>query len=148
MNTTTPNSDLEANKAIVREFFRRWSAPDLDAMCELTDPDGVYWMVTFGKELRFQDWTDRVKRKFRLFREPPRFELQHLTAEEDRVSVVAKGHSVIEDGTPEGTRYDNTYHWLMVAADGRLVRADEFCDPRLSDAVFRGGQRMTFEVSP
>jgi len=142
------HDSTEANKALVRGFFHRWSLADLDGMCELTDPNGRYWMVTFGEDIRLQDWTDRVKRKLHLFREPPRFELLYLTADEERVSVVAKGYSVIEDGTPEGTRYDNTYHWLMRVRGGRLVGADEFCDPRLSDAVFRGGQRMTFEVSP
>jgi ketosteroid isomerase-like protein len=140
--------DIEANKALVREFFRRWSAVDLDGMCELTDPDGIYWMITFGEDLRFEDWTDRVKRKRQLFREPPRFELQYVTAEADRVSVVARGYSVLEDGTPDGVRYDNVYHWLFQIRDGRLTSAREFCDPRLSDAVFREGQCMTFEVSP
>jgi ketosteroid isomerase-like protein len=131
------NSDLEANKAIIREFFRRWSTLDLDGMCELTDPDGVYWQITFGEDRRFEDWTDRVKRNLPRFREPPRFELTVLTAEEDRVSVVAKGHSLIEDGTPDGARYDNTYHWLMQVQDGRIVYAQEFCDPRLADRTFR-----------
>jgi ketosteroid isomerase-like protein len=148
MENKKVNQDIDANKAVVREFFRRWSAVDLDGMSELTDPEGVYWHITFAEDLRFGDWTDRVKRKLQRFREPPRFELEYLTAEEDRVSVVARGYSVVEDNTPAGARYDNTYHWLMQLRDGRIFRAQEFCDPRLSDAVFRGGERMTFAVSP
>ena len=65
-------------------------------------------------------------------------------AEDDRVSVVAKRYSLIEDGTPAGVRYDNTYHWLMQVRDRRTVQAKKFCDPRLSDDVFRAGQRRRF----
>jgi ketosteroid isomerase-like protein len=113
----------------------------------ITDPDGVYWDITFGEDLRFEEWTDQVKLKVHQYREAPSFELRCLTAEDDRVSVVAKGYSLIEDGTPAGVRYDNTYHWLMQVRDGRIVQAKKFCDPRLSDDVFRAGQRRPFEVS-
>jgi ketosteroid isomerase-like protein len=139
--------DLEANKEVVREFFRRWSATDVDGMRELIDVDGVYWMITSGADLRYGDWTDRVRNTLVRFRDTPRFEVQFLTAEEDRVSVVAQGYSLVEDGTPEGVRYDNIYHWLMEVRDGRIMNAQEFCDPRLADAVFRGGRRMPSEVT-
>jgi len=138
------SSETEANKALVRGFFRAWSADDLDAAIALTDPDGDWWIITFGEDLRMSDWTDRIRRKRPLFRAPPRFEIDCLTAEENRVSVLARGFSTLEDGRP----YDNVYHYLIECDGGRIVRGREFCDPRLSDAAFRGGERMAFAISP
>jgi hypothetical protein len=59
----------------------------------IRDPDGVYWDITFGEDLRFEEWTDQVKLKVHQYREAPSFELRCLTAEDDRVSEVAKGYS-------------------------------------------------------
>ena len=136
--------DLEANKAVVREYFKRWSAVDLDGMCELIEPNGSFWNVTFGEELRMVDWTDRIRKKLPLYKVPPSFKLGVMTAEEDRVAFPADGFSTLADGRP----YNNVYLYLMTCRNGLIVGTREFCDPRLSDLAFRGGGRMAFADSP
>lgn len=134
------HDSTEANKALVRGFFDRWSLADLDGMCELTDPDGRYWMVTFGEDLRLQDWTDRIRSKAASLRQGTRYDIEQMTAEAGRVSVLARGRSVLENGA----EYANRYHFLFQVADGRIVGCMEFSDPRLADAAFRGGKRAAF----
>jgi ketosteroid isomerase-like protein len=136
--------DLEGNKAVVREYFRRWSEVDLDGMCELTDPSGSFWNITFGEDLRMVDWTDRIRKKLPLYKVPPSFKIGVMTAEEDRVAFLADGFSTLTDGRP----YNNTYFYLMTIRNGVIAATREFCDPRLSDLAFRAGSRMTFAVSP
>jgi ketosteroid isomerase-like protein len=137
-------NDPEANKALVREYFQRWSAVDLDGMCELVDPNGSFWNITFGEDLLLVDWTDRIRKKLPLYSVPPAFEVGVMTAEEDRVSMLADGYSTLADGTP----YNNTYFYFVVCRDGLIVSVREFCDPRLSDLAFRSGNRIPFAISP
>jgi ketosteroid isomerase-like protein len=136
--------DLEANKALVREYFKRWSEVDLDGMCELTEPSGSFWNITFGEDLRMVDWTDRIRKKLPLYKVPPAFKIGVMTAEEDRVAFLADAWSTLTDGRP----YNNTYSYHVTVRNGLIVATREYADPRLSDLAFRGGSRMNFAVSP
>jgi uncharacterized protein len=135
-----PVNTAGADKGLVRRFLDAWSEGDLDAAFALTDPDGTVWMLSFGQEIRMGDWTDRIRSKAASLRQGTRYDIEQMTAEAGRVSVLARGRSVLENGA----EYANRYHFLFQVADGRIVGCMEFSDPRLADAAFRGGKRAAF----
>jgi ketosteroid isomerase-like protein len=123
-----------AEKAIIRQFFERWSARDIDAAFDLTDPAGEWWHLTFGTKIPIGEWAERVRRNQVLCSEPAVFTLGTMTQEGDRVSVLATMTSTFVDGEI----YWNQYHFLIKVRDGRIVWGREFSDPRRSDEAFRG----------
>ena len=135
-----PLEDLEETatdspeKAVIRQFFGRWSARDLDAAFELTDPEGEWWHLTFGEKITIGEWEKRVRRNETLCGEPAVFTLGTMTQEGDRVSVLATVTSTFLDGRI----YWNQFHNLIKVRDGRIVWGREFSDPRRSDAAFSG----------
>jgi len=52
----------------------------------------------------------------------PRFTINAMTAEEDRVAVDCEGDGRFADGTP----YHNTYHFLFRLRDGKIAAVKEF----------------------
>jgi ketosteroid isomerase-like protein len=127
--TTTDSPE----KAVIRQFFGRWSARDLDAAFELTDPEGEWWHLTFGQKITLGEWAERVRRNQSLCSDPAVFTLGTMTQEGDRVSVLATMTSTFLDGRT----YWNQYHYLIKVRNGRIVWGREFSDPRLSDEAFR-----------
>ena len=71
--------------------------------------------------------------------------IDHVTAEEDRVAVEA--HSRFE--MADGRLFENTYHFLFVVAQGKIVSvrehfdpgyASEFFGPEVQDALIAGAR--------
>ena len=56
---------------------------------------------------------------------------EFFLADEDRVVVQARGHTV----TTRGERYDNTYCMIFRVRAGRLIEVIEHCDTSLVDRV-------------
>ena len=59
------------------------------------------------------------------------FTISHVTAEDNRVSVVAKGNA----STLEGKPYNNHYHLLLTIEDGKIIHHMEFMDSFLGAKV-------------
>jgi len=118
-------------KAVIRQFFERWSASDIDGAFELTDPEGEWWHITFGETIAIGEWAERARRNQTLCSHPPVFTLGTMTQEDDRISVLATMTSTLLGGRT----YWNQYHYLIKVRDGRIVWGREFSDPRLSDAA-------------
>ena len=121
-------------KAVIRQFFARWSARDLDGAFQLTDPEGEWWHLTFGQKIPIAEWAERVRRNQSLCSDPAVFTLGTMTQEGERVSVLAIMTSTFLDGRT----YWNQFHFLVKVRDGRIVWGREFSDPRRSDEAFSG----------
>lgn len=122
-------SESQANKAIVRSFFRAIAAGDADAIEKLQAPDCEWWVVGRGTISR-QTYTDEVKTML-------------LTADTRKVEIigmVAEGDTVTCEIRSEihfGSRiYSNEYHDLFVLREGLIVHGREYLDTAKVAAFF------------
>ncbi|WCL50562.1 nuclear transport factor 2 family protein [Leptospira sp. GIMC2001] len=53
------------------------------------------------------------------------FTIHEMTAEEDRVSVIAESHGLRK---ANGKKYNNHYHFLFRFVDGKIIEVKEFFD--------------------
>jgi ketosteroid isomerase-like protein len=56
--------------------------------------------------------------------EPIQLEYGEITAQDDRVSIVARGRTPLKIGGS----YDNIYKWLFTFRDGKICNVKEFFD--------------------
>ena len=72
----------------------------------------------------------------RLFPAGIRFRVHGITADGQRVAAQVDGSAQ----TPDGRRYDNTYHFLFEFADGRVRNVSEYPDSVLRRTRSRRGK--------
>jgi ketosteroid isomerase-like protein len=72
---------------------------------------------------------ERVKS---ILKTPVKVEIRHVTAEADRVAVEFDGHAELANGQS----YDNTYHFLYLLRDGKILEQREHADSAYAKTVF------------
>jgi ketosteroid isomerase-like protein len=130
----------QRNKQLARDFVEAISRADVDAIVAAYAPDGTCWTSgtlpisgTFG--------VDQVAAASRgvltVFPEGLRFTIHAITAEGDRVAIEAESHGL----HASGKLYNNKYHFLLRARDGKIVEWREYMDTmHANDVLFGGGQ--------
>jgi hypothetical protein len=123
---------VEANKAVVRRYFKAIEEADYDAIAMLLADEVRFWLppsVPDGVEFagRHEVMRNIVESIAGLYdtRVGLHPEIQHLTAEDDRVAaeLVIRGRS-----KASGRDYENHYHFLFVLRDGRIAEFHEHLD--------------------
>jgi ketosteroid isomerase-like protein len=137
---TNPEADmpaanhLETNKALARRYLRAIAEMRLDearglmhekCVCEL--PTITLNPNVFDRDAMLQ-FIGSVQR---ILPAGIRFEFKDMTAEDNRVSVIADGHAK----TIEGTDYNNHYHFLLEIEAGKIARHLEYFDSFLGAKV-------------
>jgi ketosteroid isomerase-like protein len=123
---------LEANKEIVRRFFSLCESDGFAAAGALVADDVIWWNAGFG-EMTKESYNALAVGSEALIRGGRyRFTIQSLTAEEDRVSAIADGHST----RTTGVAYNNNYHFLFTIRDGIIVAIREYHDTRYAAEVW------------
>ncbi len=133
---------MESNKDVVRRYYDCINRGDLHAVEDLLTDDHRRFLLSTREW-----WT---KEKFMevervsglgagLFREPLRVEVEVITAEEDRVAVVARGFAVTRDGLT----YNQMYHNLYKIRNGQIAEVLEFNDTKHVFDVIRRGPSNT-----
>ncbi len=129
----------ERNKQLARDFVDAISRADVDAIVAAYAPDGTCWTSgtlpisgTFG--------VDQVAAASRgvltVFPDGLRFTIHAMTAEGDRVAIEAESYG----RHVSGKLYNNKYHFLLRARDGKIVEWREYMDTmHASDVLFGGG---------
>ena len=107
-----------ASHDIARAYFAAVEAGDLpDAL--LTD-DFSAWITT-GGEMDKAAYQGAIRFLASVCREPIRFEIDAITAEEDRVIAEARSTATLVSGEP----YAQTYVFAMRIRDGRIAHVAE-----------------------
>ena len=115
----------EANKELVREYWRVINDKQSSEVLELCTDDFVFWFP--GANGGFQ--TREQCRKtfdsiFDIFPEGLIFTLYEMTAEGERVALEAESHGVHKSGK----QYNNHYHFLFRMRDGKIAEIREYAD--------------------
>jgi uncharacterized protein len=126
-------ADLNANKALVREFIAVLGRLDTEKFLGYLTEDVMF-------ETPGQFPAAGVKTKAQIAKEFPamkevlpnglKFSILTMTAEEDRVHVELAG----EARTADGGDYNNRYHYAIVVRDGKICSFRDYLD---SDLVVR-----------
>ncbi|MFT3928792.1 MAG: nuclear transport factor 2 family protein [Spongiibacteraceae bacterium] len=108
----------QANHQLVRDFFlaiAKGEVPD-----HLVTDDMTFWSVNSGTadKARFQG---AMKILSSIFAGTLVYDIESLTAEEDRVVAEIKSH-----GTLAGEPFNNTHVFLFRVRDGRIANAMEY----------------------
>ena len=128
-------STIEDNKRVAREFVEAFSNCDFDKWGECLAEDAIYEFPgtalvsgTFTK----QEMVEKCKGIPHIFPDGIKLTIRNLTAEEDRLSMEAKGDAVSFEGVP----YNNDYHMFFRLRDGKIIEAREYVDTILADKLF------------
>ena len=123
---------IEANKAVVRRYFKAIEDADYETIEKLLADEVRFWLppsVPDGVEFagRHEVMRNIVESIAGLYdvRVGLHPEIQNLTAEDDRVAaeLVIRGRS-----KASGKDYENHYHFLFVISDGRIAEFHEHLD--------------------
>jgi uncharacterized protein len=115
------------NVEILREYHGALQASDGEKMASMLAPDLQYW-ISPGSD--FSGTHDKASvlallpAIFDAQAGPTRLTYRAITAQDDRVSVVADGTMPLKSGGS----YDQTYHWLFKFRDDQIVAILEYID--------------------
>jgi ketosteroid isomerase-like protein len=127
----------DQNKELARAFLDALSRADvatIDGMYaddfSLRVPGTLPFSGTKGKEQALSG----IPEVLGLFPDGLRFDIEALTAEGERVAIEATSDGV----TFRGDRYQQTYHFLMRARDGKIIEWREYMDTDLARKILVG----------
>lgn len=118
---------IEENKKIVVNFFGKLNQKNMKDAFELLDENIHWWIVgntPVSGDYDFKKITFGLKIIFRAF-DNFQFTLKEITAEDDRVSVIAESHGIRKS---TGKKYNNQYHFLISIKDGKIAKTKEYFD--------------------
>jgi ketosteroid isomerase-like protein len=121
--------DIEANRKIAIDLMTSMSKGDVERAETLLAEDATWWVLGSGYMER-----SALLDASRFMSSAPRaqFEIVATTAEKDRVAMEAKGDFLFADGK----EYKNTYHFLFIVRNGKVVEGKEYLDTALVERVF------------
>lgn len=117
------------NEATIRTYFACLQRSDADAALEYYADDLSYWVCPgsdYSGEHGKAVMADVMLPKFFASQAAPiKFGIAAVTAQANRVHVLARGHMPLKDGG----NFDNDYSWLFTLRDGKIVGVREFYAP-------------------
>ena len=127
----------EQNKQIAADFLAAIERQDVDGIADLLTEDAIYWIPG---QAHFPVAGRRTKAEARQFFEGARqilnsgfkFAVASMTAEDDRVSVEARGDGI----SCTGKSYNNTYHFLFRMRGDKICHVAEYIDTQHVAEVF------------
>jgi len=116
---------LEENKKLVEDFFDAIAAGDTARMDMMMTDDSTWWVspsTVFSGLHKKHDFLAIVPKLFEQAAGPLSFKFHDFTAEDDRVSLTAKGHMLMKNGRT----YASDYHFLLYIRDGKIAAGKEY----------------------
>ena len=126
-----------ANKGAVLEWFSALSESRYDDAWALMDPAAEYWVLRQRVSIPMTEFADLyVEHMKKTFVDGLRFTPGTMTAEDDRVAVLADSDGELVSGG----RYDNKYHFLFQFRGGLINKVWEYGDTYQSWKAFAQGK--------
>ncbi|WP_156681241.1 nuclear transport factor 2 family protein [Sphingomonas profundi] len=135
-------TDLDTNKAIAARYLDLIAQGDADAVAALFTEDGAIVLQShtmLPPETRGREAIRGMIASLpQIFPETGlRITVDVMTAEEDRVAIVAHSDAIHVSGKP----YRNRYHFLLYIRDGKIFESHEYLDSLLLTDIFFDGAR-------
>lgn len=131
--------NLEDNRRIATEFFRRHDAGDVQGALDLLADDCRYWLAgkpgtnaTGGIAHTKAQMADIFRRMNDAMTGPLRMQVKGTVAEGDKVAVEATSRGELKNGKV----YEQEYHLLMTIRGGRIAAAREYMDTAHVNAIW------------
>ena len=128
-------ADIEHNKRVALSFYEALSAKDPVALDKVLAEDAKLWVIG-STPASGECGKARFMELFTVMRTtmdgPMTIVIDALTAEEDRVAVMA--HGIMK--TVDGKDYNNTYHFFVRVRGDQVVEMREYMDTELLRMVF------------
>ena len=128
-------SDLEKNKAVVRQFWEAFSESRLDDALNLLSDDASWWVAgstdisgTYTKEGFRELASGAADGTVNGIQVTPTL----MTAEGDRVSMEATSYGQMNDGK----EYKNIYHFMHELSEGHITAVREYMDTEHVTEIF------------
>src|SRR5450432_4229725 len=115
------------NVELLKEYLNALQASDGDTMASMLHPDLQYWVSPGSAFSGTHDKASLLSLLPSIFDAqagPTKLTYREITAQDDRVSVVADGTMPLKSGGS----YDQTYHWLFKFRDDKIVKVLEYVD--------------------
>ncbi len=131
------SSQTDANKKVIEHFNVLLGEGRLDEAFELTTDDCTWFSLSGRKTFTRNEvkaviqWVAKTA-----LRQPVKLTPLAVTAEEDRVALMADGQAV----TTDGMEYNNMYQMLYKLRDGKICAAWEFNDTHYVRQTLRRGK--------
>jgi hypothetical protein len=116
--------EIGDNKQIIRTFFSRLEAGDVDSAVGLFAPGATFWSPSTRKEMAATDLSGALHWVNAQLEAPMTYALGAMTAEENRVCVLVESFATMRNGKA----YNNVYHFYFELVDGRIAVAREYND--------------------
>lgn len=122
--------DVEQNKRLAQQFIDRLSANDIAGALDLMTDDATWWIAGKPDHLPAAGLYSKAKIA-RLLRnmvgqlpEGLKMTVKSLVAEGDRVAMEAESYGKLQNGRV----YQQEYHFLLTAHEGRIKAIKEYLD--------------------
>jgi uncharacterized protein len=115
------------NVELLKEYLSALQASDGEQMASMLHPDLQYWVSPGSAFSGNHDKPSLLALLPAIFDAqsgPTVLTYREITAQDDRVSVVADGTMPLKSGGS----YDQTYHWLFKFRDDKIVEILEYID--------------------
>jgi uncharacterized protein len=115
------------NIELLKEYLGALQNSDVEKMASMLAPDATYWIspgTAFSGTHDKASFLALLPGLIEAQSQPINLEYGDITAQDDRVAIVACGHMPLK----AGGSYDNVYHWLFTFRNGKIVHVKEFFD--------------------
>jgi hypothetical protein len=115
------------NVQLLKEYLGALQASDGEKMASMLAPELQYWVSPGSAFSGTHDKASLLSLLPSIFDAqagPTKLTYREITAQDDRVSVVADGTMPLKSGSS----YDQTYHWLFKFRDDKIIEVLEYVD--------------------
>jgi ketosteroid isomerase-like protein len=120
---------IEDNKDVARRYMQAVVDGDIETIDALQHPECKWWILGYG-EMDRATFIGMVREGL-LSAKQRNINILALTAEDDRVAVMAEGEMIFDDSV-----YRNSYHNMLYIRDGQIVAGREYMDTKASSEAF------------
>ena len=126
------HNNNEANKIAAKKLLATIERGE--DFSPLLSADATWWVpeaCALSGTYTIAELMSAMAQLFAVYKSPPKFDLEYLTAEENRVAVFCSSTAELVDGS----RILNRYHFLFIFENGLIKAVKEFMNTAIANQV-------------